>query len=324
MTPLEQAAWVGVALVGLGGSAMCSGMETGIYAISRPRLAVRAQRGALARLLEREIDQTDRSIATLLIANNAFNYIGVLGVTTLLGAAGYSEATMIVLNALIVTPVLLVFAESLPKELFRRSPNRLLVPVGPLLRSLRMAAAATGLLWVVLAFARGVGRLTGLPPEPVLGMRQRLAEMLKEGGGGAMSAAQADLIDRSLAFRRAVVAYEMIPWRSVHAVAAAWDRQQLLDFLAGQPHRRFPVVDRSGRVVGVLDSVRAFTEGWDRLEEIVDPPLLVQARLPAREALARLYQHRAHLAVVERGGRPVGIVTAKDLVEPLIGELAAW
>ena len=44
----------------------------------------------------------------------------------------------------------------------------------------------------------------------------------------------------------------------------------------------------------------------------------------AREALARIRSQGARLAIVERDGRPIGVVSPKDLFEPLMGELQAW
>ncbi len=55
MTPAQYAMWASIAMLGILGSGVCSGMETGLYAMNRATLALRARhaRDRLARLLER-------------------------------------------------------------------------------------------------------------------------------------------------------------------------------------------------------------------------------------------------------------------------------
>jgi len=322
----EIAPWLILATIGLIGSAICSGMETGLYALNRARLRLRAEQqgGWLTGMLNAEVARPDRAIGALLLGNNAFNYIGVLGVTAILERQGFNEWMLIVINAAVATPLLLVFGESFPKELFRGSADRLMVGTVLVLRTLRFAGTITGVLPLVLALARVVGRATGLPPEPNLGERQQIAAMLKQALGEAAHEAHMDLVDGALDFRHATVRHEMIPWAEVATVRADWSRPQLIDFLRKHPARRFPVVDPDGRVVGLLDHLGVFLEPHRPVTELVQPVMFLSPAAPVREGLIQLDQTGARLAVVGSSARPLGIVTAKDLVEPLLGELAAW
>ena len=242
MTPSEYAIWTSVALLGILGSALSSGMETGLYAVNRAVLALRARDGSnrIARMLEREAKSTDRSLATLLIATNAFNYLGALGVTAMLAAQGLVPTELIALNALIITPILLIFAESLPKEIFRRHAMGLLLITTPGLVGFRWLFTVTGLLPLVLAIARMAGRATGLALEPEMGVRQRIAEMLKQ-DDRVLTGEQAELIDRAMEFRRATVGEEMAPWSRVVCVGESWDRAQ-----TSAAHRRASAPSLSG------------------------------------------------------------------------------
>lgn len=323
MTPGEFILWGSLLLLGLGGSAMCSGLETGLYSFNRARIALRSPREARARLLEREAGRTDRAIATLLISNNIFNYVGVLGMTALLEATALAEWQVIVLNAAIVTPVLLVLAESTPKELFRRGADLLTPALSPVLFGLRLVLTACGALPIVMLIARAAGRLSGLPAEAEIGLRQSLADMLKQ-DDSAMSEQQAALIDRALAFRRALVEEEMTPWDRVARVERTWDRARVEHAALSCGRRRMPVVDANGKVVGVLDTLELFMDRSRELSALIRPVPRTGGRTPAREALAMLRDAQARMIVVESRGRAIGIATAKDLVEPLTGELLAW
>ncbi len=325
MTPGQYAIWASIALLGVLGSAVCSGMETGLYAMNRATLALRARhaRDRMARLLEREASASDRALATLLIANNVFNYLGALGVTAILAAQGHAPAGLIALNALIITPILLVFAESLPKELYRRNAIGLLVVSAPVLTVLRIIFTLTGVLPLVLAIARAAGRGTGLPLEPEMGVRQRIAEMLKQ-DDRVLSIDQGELIDRAMVFAQATVANEMTPWSRVVTVSSGWDRERMVRFIADHPHRRYPVVNGSGEVLGTLDSMRLLLDPGRTIADLTDPVPKTRPNARVRESLELLRDSESRMVIVETKGKPLGLATPKDLVEPLTGELLAW
>ncbi len=324
MSTIETVIWACIALLGLLGSAMCSGMETGLYSFSRARVALWARQGRpWARVLDGEGRHADRAVATLLIANNVFNYIGVLGMTALLSMLELSDWQLIVLNAIVVTPVLLILAEATPKELFRRSADSLMLRLAPLLTGMRLLLTVVPVLPLVITLARLAGRLTGLPPEPEPGMRQMLAEMLKQ-DDGTVSVQQAELIDRAMVFRRATVGAEMTSWHRVRCVELAWSPDRVRAFTARHTPRRYPVVDERGQVVGILDSLDLFLRPEASVADLMTPPVCVSPRMPVRDALTLLRKEDARMLIVEQHARPVGIVTPKDLVEPLVGELLAW
>ncbi len=126
MTPQEIALSLALLVVGLAGSAFCSGVETGIYSLSRIRLNLRASRGddTLARLLKREVERPARVLANLLIANTFFANLGSIGISALLDRH-FSEVGVVVMNVVILTPLLFVLSESVPKEVFRVEADRL-------------------------------------------------------------------------------------------------------------------------------------------------------------------------------------------------------
>ena len=134
-----------IAFVGVVLSAVCSGIETGLYVINRVRLAVRAGRGdAAAVRMENEIERPERLLSTLLILNNAANYAGNLGVALFLSVWSLSTGSVIVLNTLLVVPLLFVFAETVPKDLFRIHADRWLPRFSGVMSISRMVLTCVG------------------------------------------------------------------------------------------------------------------------------------------------------------------------------------
>lgn len=324
MTPLELALALALVAVGLVGSALWSGFETGIYSLNRVRLTIAARRGhprAAARLL-REIDHPDRVLATLLIGTNLFNYLGVLALTTILERFGFSSPALMLIQVLVLSPVILVLGESVPKEVFRRYADRLCVPLTPLLTAARWFYTALGVLPIVLLFARSLARLSGadagaaLQREP----RQRLAALLKEGAAlGALSSGQSTLIDHAIRFHNATVGQVTVPWVRVRRLNAEWDRPRVLEAIARHPRSHYPVIDRRGQVLGVLDTLSLHVHPEAAWTTLIEPPARLGSEMPLRQAVVALRDAGTALGIVKRGGRIVGIVSERDLVGPLFG-----
>jgi len=308
------AIFTGVALcvVGIGGSALCSGLETGFYALSRIRLKLRVAAGnRRAVRAEQELTEPDRLLTALLIWANIFNYLGSLGLTTILLSFGLAEGWVIVLQALVLTPMLLIFAESLPKELFRVRADDLPYRLSLLVRLLRWIAAPVlvGVLW----FARLVARAAGAAPREV-GERRRIASMLKEGVlHGAISPLQASLIDEAMDLAHTPVGQLGVPIARLACVPDSAGEGQLE--AAARQAGKDPVVilQRDGRVAALLDPLDIGLGNLDRPE-----PLRLEAGIGTRDALAEMADLGLRSAVLTRNGRDVGVITTRRAVGPLL------
>ncbi len=324
MTP-EVLFWSALCLLGLLGSAVCSGMETGYYRLNRVTLALRSEREAGARLLRGMTDKPQGLLASLLIGNNAFNYIGVLGLTALLEMRGYSEASIVLLNALVLTPVVLVFCESTPKELFRRRADAWMYPLARPLWVMRTVFAATGFLGLVVGFARLVGRIGGIAPEPALSRREEVAALLYESASeGVISESQLRIVQQAMRLGRADVRRVMVPWRRVLTVDAGSSREEALAVFAEAVHTRAPVVDSSGSVVGVLNRLHLHAHPDRTIESLMTPGATLHPQMRVTVALARLREADSPVGIVMGPAGPVGLVTPKNLIEPLVGTLEQW
>lgn len=323
MTGGEVIFWVALMLVGLFGSGLWSGVETGFYCLSRVRLDIRlSDRGdAAARRVRTELSDPGRLLITILLGNNICNYVGTLAATTILQSAGLSDGLTVVLQVLVLTPMLLVFGESLPKELFRLNADALPYRVVPLVTLSRWIMTATLVLPLLMLIARGVTRLIGADVSPLeSGGRSRLMHLLSESAhSGAISGVQGGLAERVLAFERASVRSVMVPWSRVDRVGVDWGRARMVEVAIRSGRTWLPMVDRRVRVVGVLHAVDLFAGDAD-VSLLGRTPARVSPREHVRRAIGRLVESGVGVAIVEDGGgRPVGLVAENDLVGPLLG-----
>ncbi|MDP7070640.1 MAG: CNNM domain-containing protein [Phycisphaerales bacterium] len=307
---------IGLAMVA---TVLFSGMETGLYTLNRVRLQLRADRGDRHALTLRSLlERPHRLLAVVLIGNNAANQTAAWAIAHGLHAAGFGPIQSIVIDTLILVPVLLIFAEILPKDLFRAHGDRWCYALALPLKIIERALTAMGLALFVEWFGRSMATLAGGTAERELTARQYMSDLFKEGiDAGVLSVGQTALLDRAMELRNRRIADVMIPWSKVGTLLDTDEgRQQAID----SRWTRLPVLGRDGVVRGIV-SVLDLAEAPDRnLTEVLVEAMTVRPSDRADAALRSLRSHRAAMAIV-LGSRdePVGIVTVKDLIQPLLG-----
>ena len=330
MTTGETLFWVGVMLAGFAGSALYSGMETGAYTLNRVRLQVLADRGQRAAVaLRRLVDKPATLLATLLIGNNVANYLGTAGLAVILESMALSDWQSILLNTLIVTPLLFVFGETLPKDTMAAHSDRLMPPLTPILTGSRWLFTFTGVVPLVRLFSAGVLKLLGQPGgDRAFPPRKRVEMLVREGvGHGILSDEQSAIVDRVLRLGGRTVRQEMVAWTEVLSVTVSDPPSCLWELADRSSRSRYPVTDERGQVVGVVDVFDALLHEpgtCPPIRELMNEPHTLSPDTPLRRALQRLQTEGIPIAVVTDADRPVGVVTVKDLVEPITGDLSSW
>jgi len=156
-------------------SAAYSGLETGIYATSRLRIYLDAAAGQpAARSAQRLLGNLPLLLTVLLVAQNLANWALSLLVQVVLDQQGVGSTAL--LGTLVVTVVLFVFGESVPKSVFRRGRESLLYPAMPLLAGahLLLWRLVTPVAWIarwltrVVQLRLGVGRQSESDREDLL------------------------------------------------------------------------------------------------------------------------------------------------------------
>lgn len=160
--------------------------------------------------------------------------------------------------------------------------------------------------------------------------RQRMRAFLREGAAeGVISGYQEELIDKVLALRQTGVRQVMIPISRASSVPLDIDRRRFIEQLREHSYSRLPVWEkRADNIVGIVrvDAVLgAEGDAFDLRGLMSSDFPVVPPDMPVSQAMIRMQRRRAAMAVVQGGrGRAIGILTIKDLVEEIVGELDVW
>ncbi len=325
-----------LALAGMAVAALANGMETGLYRLNRIRLRLRGGQGdRRAAVLLALLKDLHGTIIVCLIACNGGVYLTTIVVTTLVAASGWVETAVgvEVLATAILTPLFFVFTEVAPKSIFALEADRWTYPLAhpmrwayALLRGVGLVPALKGVSNLVLRIARTCGAEGANPFTP----RQRLRAVIREGvAEGVITGYQDELVEKVLGLRERPVRQVMISMRYVAAVPANVSRQRFSRELSRHSYTRLPVYEKHrDNVVGIVrinDVLAEWGQAFDLSRVMSREVVTVPPEMTVSAAMLRMRGARAAMAVVrDTRGRAVGIITIKDLVEEIVGELAAW
>ena len=311
-------------LICIAGSSFASGSETALVSASRIRLRHLASEGAKSahRALALLEDKEGILVVTL-IATNVFNIAGgAIATVTLqrwMGSIGPIVATVV------MTSVLLVLSEIVPKAYFRHHADRTLVRVGSFWRVVS---------WVLtpITFPIGLGtnllfRLFRSEPKNLYTTREEIKLALEESlESGSLQQHQQEMLESTLDYATTIVLEVMVPISEVALLAETARTEQLLALVREQGYTRIPVYrERVDQIVGL---VNIFDVLYDKQRKTFIRSYIRQARLvPDTKQIDQLFvemqQERESLAgVVNEFGACIGIVTLEDIMEEIFGELA--
>ncbi len=324
--------WLIVAVVGVLASGFYSGCETGIYCVNRIRLRLRSDAGERRALrLQRLLADEQNLLAVALIGTNVFNYLTTAVVARLFSeTTGFGDEQLELVTAAVVTPIIFVFGEVVPKNLFQRDADGLMYPAAAGLAVSDVLFRLSGVVRLLRALAgRLIGRVQpGEPPPHPFHPRREVVSLLREGvAEGIMTSQQSEIIDRVMNLLAVRVGSAMIPRQRMATVHADVTREQFMRLVREHNFSRLPVYrDDPARIIGVvsvLDVLAARTQA--PVASFVREPFTLRPEEPVPSALFQMRRARSAMAIVtDRTGHCLGLATVKDLVEEIVGELPAW
>jgi len=302
-------------------SGLFSGAEIGFYSVNRLRLRSRVEAGQRgAAVLQALLDRPGATIMTTLIGTNIMNYLASAMATNMLRGHRHSG----LLATLILTPIILIVGEMIPKDIFHRKADSLMYVLARPIQALRWLLSP--LTW---AFQGIVSLVTAGKVSSHGGSifsRAALGEWIAEGRReGVLTDYQQALSVNVMGLLRKSVSSVMIPVEAATTVRGDLSGAALRSVIRQAGYSRLPVVSGpENDIVGILhalDYVFSTSEKASAVE-LARKAVRVRHTDQIAAALVALQRERQQMAVVAGDdGRPVGIVTVKDLVEEIVGEL---
>ena len=299
-----------------------------MMALNRYRLkhlAEQQHRGA--KRAQRLLERPDRLIGLILLGNNFVNILAAQ-IVTVIALYSFGDGSLII-SSIILTAVILVFAEVVPKTLAALHPERVAFPSSAVLSILMIPLYP--LVWLLNKISNGILLMFGVDSENQRTnalSREELRTVVKE-SSSIIPGKHRDMLFGILDLEKGTVEDIMVPRAEINAINLEDDWNEIITQLMSCRHTRMPCYSGNlEQIEGVLHLriLSRFLHSPDDLKvedlkSLLDEPYYVPLKTDLYVQLLNFQKQRKRIAmVVDEYGEIEGIVTLEDLLEEIIGD----
>ena len=325
--------WIIVTLVSLLFSGLFSGAEMAFVTSDRVRVEIDVKQGGIiGRVLRRFYANPQFFISSILVGNNIVLVIYGMGAAKLLDSLqeplGIDDGTLLLMQTIASTIVIIITGEFLPKTIFRINPNA----------SMRFIAIPIFLFYIILypiallatAISRGLMRLFGLKSDQVeikmisvSDLNDYLEDTIdslhdqKETVG-----TEVKMFQNALDFSNTHLRDCMIPRNEIVAAKSDITYDELSKLFTSSGRSKILIYREDiDDIIGYIHVSELFdpTSDW---RKHIKPVLYAPEALLANKMMRRLLNEKRSMAiVVDEFGGTAGLVTLEDLVEEIFGDI---
>lgn len=307
-------------------SGFFSGSETGLMSLNRYRLrhlADKKHKGAIRAF--RLLKSPDKLIGLILLGNNFVNILAS-SIATIIGIRLFGEAGILIAT-IILTIVVLVFAEVTPKTLAAMHPEKFALPatlvIEPLLRLLYP------FVWFINLSSKLIFKILGISGATNSDKlsSEELRIVVNEAGSMIPRSHQKMLLS-ILDLEKATIDDIMVPRSELVGIDLENEWKDIIKQLADTQHTRLPVYEGDiDHMVGIIHIRRALRffhnedSSKDDFRKIIREAYYVPTGTPLNTQLLNFQRERRRNAlVVNEYGDILGLVALEDILEEIVGE----
>jgi len=313
-----------VALIALSG--FFSGAEIALFSLSniKVRKLVKARRRG-AKTLRKLKSNPHRMLVTILMGNNIVN-IGAAALATVVATQSFGSVGLGIATG-IVTFLILIFGEIVPKSFFHQNRERMSLVVAQPIYVLSYIMYPV--IAVVELISKGILRLGGVrKPRDEITEEEIIAALSLGAEAGVIERDESEMMQNVIDFGDSTVEEVMTPMKRMVSISSNNNLMDVIAKMLETKYSRIPVYrKRPRKIVGVVN-LRSIlphikSKNFDIIvEEVMDPVIFVGENEMLDDVFDKLREHSAHMAVVlDKQKRVKGIVTMEDLLEEIVGEI---
>ncbi len=314
-------------------SGFFSGSETALTAASRARLFRLEKEGVKRALAVNQlINDRERLIGAILLGNNLVNILASALATSLFiaffGQAGVVYAT------LVMTFLVLIFAEVLPKTYAIANPDKVAMSVAKPIKLIVsvFAPVVSAIQWIVRRILKAWG-ISVDDSQSILSAHEEIRGTIElHQTEGAVIKRESDMLGAILDLRDMSVDDVMVHRKNMMMINIDLPVDVIVDQMLQSPYTRIPFwQENTENIVGILhakDLLRAMNARHNDIEnldikELLIEPWFVPETTNLFEQLNAFRKERKHFSVVvDEYGTLMGLVTLEDILEEIVGEIS--
>ncbi|AHF78212.1 membrane protein [Sodalis praecaptivus] len=309
-------------------SAYFSASETGMMTLNRYRLRHQAKQGnRAARRVEKLLRRTDQLLSLVLIGNNLVNILAS-ALATIVGMRLYGDLGVAIATG-VLTFVVLLFAEVLPKTVAALYPERIAFPSSLLLVPLQKLMLPV--VWLLNLITRVLMRLMGirLPSNVRDALSKEELRTIVTESRSMISRRNQDMLISVLDLEKVTVNDIMVPRNEIVGINVNDEWRSIIRQLTHSPHGRIVLYrDNLDDAIGMLrvrEAYRLMTEKQEFTKEnllrAADEIYYVPEGTPLNVQLVKFQRNKEKVGIiVNEYGDIQGLVTVEDILEEIVGD----
>ena len=312
-------------------SAFFSMGETAMTGVSEPRMLAAEKNGnRRAKMVNKILERKDRMIGAMLLGNNLINILASAITTNLLinmfGEAGVFYATGI------MTVLILIFAEVLPKTLALHRPDQIAMFMAPVMRVvIFILSPIVQLIASIVEWTLKIFRvdLSAVDESAQVEMLRGAIEMHR--GPEEETHKQRAMLKSVMDLADVTVEEVIIHRKNVAMIDADTDPALIIDEVLNSPYTRMPVFrDEPDNIIGIIHVKWLLRElktahndsSKIKIEDIAAEPWFIPNTTTLFDQLQAFRERGEHFAfVVDEYGSFMGVVTLEDILEDIVGDI---
>ncbi|HGN1702950.1 TPA: HlyC/CorC family transporter [Proteus mirabilis] len=309
-------------------SAYFSGTETSMMTINRYRLRHAAKQGnRSAKRVEKLLQRPDRLISLVLIGNNLINIVAS-ALATIVGMRLYGDAGVAIATG-VLTFVILIFAEVLPKSIAALYPERFAYPSSVLLSPLQKIMLPV--VWFFNQITLVFMRIFGIKSPVIQGnavSKEELRTIVNE-SKSKLSQRNQNMLISILDLEKVTIGDIMVPRNEIFGIDVNDEWKSIVRQLTHSPHGRIVLYrDTLDDVIGMLrvrEAYHLMTEKKEFTKQILikaaDKIYFIPESTPLSLQLVNFQRNNEKAGiVVDEYGEIQGLVTVEDILEEIVGD----
>ena len=312
-------------------SAYFSASEIAFNSANKLRLRKAAENGSKTAKIASDItEKFTTALSAILIGNNLAN-IAVSTCTTLIVVSLFRNQVALAstIATILVTIVILIFGEILPKVLAKRNADTVVRIIAIPTRILTVILSPfVFVVMLMLTVLRKIWGKDHKDDDPTVTEEDLVTIIDTIEEEGLINEEQGELLQSTLDFRDTTIEKIMTPRIDMTAIDIDSDDEKITAMLSDNTqYSRLPVYqDSIDNIIGVLSLTRYYKATLDNekpdISALMMKPCRLHKTMKLPAALAKLRENKMHLAVViDEFGGTLGIVTMEDILEELVGDI---
>ncbi len=308
-------------------SAFFSGTETAFSSLSKVKVkSMMEENNKRAAIAMSVYEDYDRAIAAILIGNNVVN-IGSSAIATTICTVAFG-ASGAAISTIVMTIIVLIFGEVLPKALAKSNSEAIAMAVAPILYVyMKILTPLTFFFSMLIAGVnKAVSRNKGEQPSVTEDELKIILEEIED--EGVLNEHESELMQSALDFTQITVAEVLTPRVDLVAAEENDSAEKIRNFFLDEGFSRIPIYRKDmDHILGVINSKDFFRVYLNDphdiiLDDLLQKVIFVPPKKRVASLLKEMQREKIHMAIVtDQYGGTIGIVTLEDMIEEIVGEI---